>query len=112
MQKGLDLQLGTTVADRSNCFFEAYYGLPVQSSKTLSAYATKLGVADFFAKDRAIPPVKRDDLLSIFTAGAYGFTMASNYNARPTAAEVLVDGDKFTVIRKRQSYEDMITLEK
>ena len=68
--------------------------------------------ADFFAKDRAIPPVKRDDLLSIFTAGAYGFTMASNYNARPTAAEVLVDGDKFTVIRKRQSYEDMITLEK
>ena len=68
--------------------------------------------ADFFAKDRAIPPVKRGDLLSIFTAGAYGFTMASNYNARPMAAEVLVDGDKFTVIRRRQSYDDLIALEK
>ncbi len=68
--------------------------------------------ADFFAQDRAIPPVKRGDLISIFTTGAYGYTMSSNYNARPLAAEVLVDGDKFTVIRKRQSYEDLVELEK
>jgi diaminopimelate decarboxylase len=68
--------------------------------------------ADFFAKDRALPPVKRGDLLSIFAAGAYGFTMSSNYNARGRAAEVLVDGDKFEVIRKRESYEDLIALEK
>ena len=68
--------------------------------------------ADFFAKDRALPPVKRGDLLSIFTAGAYSFTMASNYNARGRAAEVLVDGDKFEIIRKRESYEDLIDLEK
>ena len=68
--------------------------------------------ADFFAKDRALPPVKRGDLLSIFTAGAYGFSMASNYNARPRAAEVLVDGDKFNIIRKRETYEDLIALEK
>ena len=68
--------------------------------------------ADFFAKDRAIPPVKRNDLIAVFTAGAYGFTMASNYNARPMVAEVLVDGDEFTVIRKRQTYEDLIALEK
>lgn len=67
---------------------------------------------DFFAKERALPPVKRGDLLSIFTAGAYGFTMASNYNARGRAAEVLVDSDKFSVIRKRESYEDLIALEK
>ena len=67
---------------------------------------------DFFAKDRAIPPVKRGDLIAIFTAGAYGFTMASNYNARLLPPEVLVDGDKFSVIRKRQSYEDLITPEK
>ena len=67
---------------------------------------------DFFAKDRAIPPVKRGDLLSIFTTGAYGFAMASNYNARGRAAEVLVDGDKFEIIRKRESYEDLIDLEK
>ena len=68
--------------------------------------------ADFFAKDRRLPPVKRGDLLSIFTAGAYGFSMASNYNARGRPAEVLVDGDKFTVIRKRETYEDLIFLEK
>ncbi|PKL46482.1 MAG: diaminopimelate decarboxylase [Planctomycetes bacterium HGW-Planctomycetes-1] len=67
---------------------------------------------DFFAKDRAIPPVKRGDLLAIFTAGAYGFTMASNYNARPLSAEVLVDGKNFKVIRKRQTYKDLIALEK
>ena len=68
--------------------------------------------ADFFAKDRALPPVKRGDILSIFTAGAYGFSMASNYNARGRAAEVLVDGDKFSVIRKRETYEDLTALEK
>ncbi len=67
---------------------------------------------DFFAKDRAIPPVKRGDLISIFTAGAYGFTMASNYNARLLPAEVLVDGKNFKVIRKRQTYKDLVALEK
>jgi diaminopimelate decarboxylase len=67
---------------------------------------------DFFAKDRPLPPVKRGDLISIFTAGAYGFSMASNYNAHPRAAEVLVDGDKFSVIRKRESYGDLTALEK
>jgi diaminopimelate decarboxylase len=67
---------------------------------------------DFFAKDRAIPPVQRGDLIAIFTAGAYGFTMASNYNARPMPAEVLVDGKNFKVIRKRQSYEEMILPER
>jgi len=68
--------------------------------------------ADFFAKDRAIPPVQRGDLIAIFTAGAYGFTMSSNYNARGRAPEVLVDGDKFSIIRKRETYEDLIALEK
>ena len=67
---------------------------------------------DFFAKDRAIPPVKRGDLISIFTAGAYGFTMASNYNARLLPAEVLVDGKNFKVIRKRQNYEEMVAPER
>ena len=68
--------------------------------------------ADFFAKDRPLPPVKRGDLISIFTAGAYGFSMSSNYDARPRAAEVLVDSDKFSVIRKRESYEDLIAPER
>ena len=67
---------------------------------------------DFFAKGRAIPPVERGDLISIFTAGAYGYSMGSNYNSRPLAGEVLVDGDKFEVIRKRQGYEDLVALER
>jgi diaminopimelate decarboxylase len=68
--------------------------------------------ADFFAKDRALPPVQRGDLLCIFTAGAYGFSMSSNYNARCRAAEVLVDGNKFSLIRKRETYKDLTALEK
>ena len=68
--------------------------------------------ADFFAKDRALPPVERGDLISVFTAGAYGFSMSSNYNARGRAAEVLVDGENFSVIRKRETYEDLTALEK
>jgi len=68
--------------------------------------------ADFFAKDRALPPVRRGDLICIFTAGAYGFSMSSNYNARCRAAEVLIDGDKFSLIRKRETYEDLTALEK
>jgi diaminopimelate decarboxylase len=67
--------------------------------------------ADFFAQDRALPLVKRGDFISIFTAGAYGFSMSSNYNARSRAAEVLVDGSKFFIIRKRETYEDLVALE-
>jgi diaminopimelate decarboxylase len=67
--------------------------------------------ADFLAQDRELPPVKRGDLLAVFTAGAYGFTMSSNYNARGRAAEVLVDGGDFSIIRKRETYEDLIELE-
>jgi len=68
--------------------------------------------ADFFAKDRTLPPVKRGDMLSVFTAGAYGFSMSSNYNARGRAAEILVDGSEFKLIRRRETYEDLIALEK
>jgi diaminopimelate decarboxylase len=68
--------------------------------------------ADFFAEDRSIPRVKQQDLIAVFTTGAYGFTMSSNYNARCRAAEVLVDGDKFTVIRRRETYEDLVGPEK
>jgi diaminopimelate decarboxylase len=68
--------------------------------------------ADFFAQNRVLPPVERGDFISIFTAGAYGFCMSSNYNARCRAAEVLVDGSNFSVIRKRETYEDLIAPEK
>ena len=67
--------------------------------------------ADFLAKDHRIPPVQQGDLIAVFTAGAYGFTMSSNYNTRGRAAEVLVDGDKFTIIRRRETYEDLVAPE-
>ena len=63
---------------------------------------------DFLAKDRALPPVQRGDLLATFSAGAYGMAMSSNYNGRPRAAEVLVDGDKSRLIRRRETLEDLI----
>jgi diaminopimelate decarboxylase len=63
---------------------------------------------DFFALDREMPPIREGDLLAIMSAGAYGFVMASNYNSRPLPAEALVRGDKFTLVRKRQTYEDLL----
>jgi diaminopimelate decarboxylase len=67
---------------------------------------------DFLARDRDIPGVESGELLAVFSAGAYGFTMSSNYNSRPRAAEVLVDGDTVTLARRRETYEDLIALEK
>ena len=63
---------------------------------------------DFLAKDRDLPAVEAGDLLCVRSAGAYGFAMSSNYNARPRAAEVLVDGDRFAVVRQRETYEDLV----
>ncbi|MGH7653199.1 MAG: diaminopimelate decarboxylase [Gemmatimonadaceae bacterium] len=66
---------------------------------------------DFLAQDREMDAVEPGDLLVIHTAGAYGYVMSSNYNARPRAAEVLVDGARFAVVTARESYEDLVRLE-
>ncbi|PYO76903.1 MAG: diaminopimelate decarboxylase [Gemmatimonadetes bacterium] len=63
---------------------------------------------DFLALDRQIDDAQPGDLLAVQSTGAYGFVMASNYNSRPRPAEVLVDGDKFAVITKRESYDDLV----
>jgi diaminopimelate decarboxylase len=63
---------------------------------------------DFFAVDREMPEPRESDLLAIMSAGAYGFTMASNYNSRPLPAEALVRGDRLELIRKRQTWADLI----
>jgi diaminopimelate decarboxylase len=63
---------------------------------------------DFLAKERPLPPVEPGALLAVLSAGAYGFAMASNYNARLRPAEVLVHGDRFQVVRRRESYEDLV----
>jgi diaminopimelate decarboxylase len=63
---------------------------------------------DFFALDREMPELHEGDLLAIMSAGAYGFVMASNYNSRPLPAEALVRGDTCALIRKRQTWEDLV----
>jgi len=63
---------------------------------------------DFLARERLMPNVKADELLAVMSAGAYGFSMSSNYNSRPRVAEVLVHGDNFHVIRARETYETLI----
>ena len=63
---------------------------------------------DFLARGREMESVKSGDLLALMSAGAYGFSMSSNYNSRPRAAEVLVDGDHYYIIRDRETYEDLI----
>ncbi len=67
---------------------------------------------DFFARERDLPPLDSGDLIAVMSAGAYGFVMASNYNSRPRAAEVLVNGAEAHVIRERDSFEDIIRNEK
>ena len=86
--------------------------LSVPDTETVDVVGPICEGTDWFARGRSLPPVNRGDLIAVFSAGAYGYTMASNYNARPLPAEVLVDGDKFEVIRKRQTYEDLIAHEK
>jgi diaminopimelate decarboxylase len=90
--------------------------VPVEEpSKSKSENTEKIDIVgpvcetgDFFALDREMPEVRDGDLLAIMSAGAYGFVMASNYNSRPLPAEALVRGDKFALIRKRQTWEDLI----
>jgi diaminopimelate decarboxylase len=66
---------------------------------------------DFLAKDRRLPAARRGDWLAIFSAGAYGMAMSSNYNGRPRAAEVLVNGNQHRLIRRRETYEDLVRAE-
>jgi len=63
---------------------------------------------DFFARDRSVEAFEPGDLMAVMSAGAYGFSMSSNYNSRPRLAEVMVKGDRYYVIRATESYEDLI----
>jgi diaminopimelate decarboxylase len=67
--------------------------------------------SDVFARDRALPELQVDDLVAVLDTGAYGAVMASNYNRRLLPAEVLVDGAAWSVIRRRQTLDDVLALE-
>lgn len=102
--------------------YDAYHQiLPLVKSETQSSKlkAQKYDVvgpicesADFFAKDRVMPEVKEGDYIAVASAGAYGFSMSSNYNSRRRPAEVIVSSGKAFVIRNRETYEDLIRNEK
>ena len=62
----------------------------------------------FLARDRGLPMPESGDYLAVMSAGAYGFTMSSNYNSRPRAPEVLVKGEQYCVIRERETWEDLV----
>jgi diaminopimelate decarboxylase len=66
---------------------------------------------DFFCQDRKLPDFRPGETIALMSAGAYGFVMASNYNSRPFPAEILVDGPDATVVRKRQTLDDLIARE-
>jgi diaminopimelate decarboxylase len=89
---------------------------PLQNSTASRIVADVVGpvceTGDFLARDREMAEVQPGDYLAVCAAGAYGFAQSSNYNSRPRAAEVLVDGDQWRVVRERESYQDLIRGEK
>jgi len=95
--------------------YEAYHNIIPLRLTRHKARAIKVDVVgpicesgDFFAKDRKLPRVKEGDYLAVMGAGAYGFSMSSNYNSRPRAEEVLVVKDRTFVVRKREHYRDLV----
>ncbi len=93
--------------------YSAYHEiLPLRETSAPGSTVDVVGpvceTGDFLAKERELPPVMPGDMIAICTAGAYGFVQSSNYNARPRAAEVLVEGRSWRVIRKRETYEDLV----
>jgi diaminopimelate decarboxylase len=95
--------------------YDAYHAIvPVvqrsngQPDVTLDVVGPVCESGDFLAKGRPMPACQPGDLLAVLSAGAYGFAMASNYNARPRVPEVMVHGDQFAVVRARETYEDLI----
>jgi diaminopimelate decarboxylase len=93
--------------------YQSYHEIvPVTAGRRDRILADVVGpvceTGDFLARDREMPDIKTGDLLAIMTAGAYGFVQSSNYNSRTRPAEVLVDGAGWRVIRRRESYQDLV----
>jgi diaminopimelate decarboxylase len=95
--------------------YRAYHEIvPVQSSseqnicETVDVVGPICETGDFFARDRELPSMQEGDLLALLDTGAYGMVLASNYNSRPRAAEVLVDGKSAKLIRRRETIADLV----
>ncbi len=97
------------------CLYEAYHQVaPLElhqgSTQRVDIVGPICETSDFLAQSREMPPLKRGDAIAVLCAGAYGYTLASNYNLRPRAAEVLVDGTEYRLIREREKVEDVAGL--
>ncbi|HRD46673.1 MAG TPA: diaminopimelate decarboxylase [Caulobacter sp.] len=93
--------------------YDAYHDIrpvrPVDGAPvTVDVVGPVCETGDTFTRERALPPLGAGDLVAFMSAGAYGAAMASEYNSRPLVPEVLVDGDRYAVIRKRPTYEEML----
>ncbi len=99
-------------------FYDSYHAVwPVDKARadelaTADVVGPICETGDFLARDRSLPMFERGDLMAVLSAGAYGFAMSSNYNSRPRAAEVLVNGDRFSVVRQRETIEELSRGEK
>jgi diaminopimelate decarboxylase len=95
--------------------YDAYHAIeavqPRGGMATVDVVGPICETGDFIARDRTMDDVLPGDLLAVHTTGAYGYAMALTYNSRPRAPEVLVDGSRWTVIARRESYEDLVRLE-
>ena len=96
--------------------YNAYHKVEVVGKEGNESEADIVGPVcesgDFFAKSRMLPPTEHNDVVVVYSAGAYGFVMASNYNTRPKPAEVAIINGKDRCIRQRETFEDLIKLEK
>ena len=97
--------------------YQAYHPIKPVKNPDRPLHATDVvgpicETGDFFARDRELPVLDQGELIWIGAAGAYGAAMASNYNARPRAPEVLVEGDRYTVIRDRETYDQLLAGER
>ena len=98
-------------------FYDAYHEIVPLAKKSGSQISSDVvgpicESGDYFCKNRPLPKLGEGDLIALLSAGAYGFVMASTYNTRPLAAEVLVNGKKFAVARERQKVEEIWSGEK
>jgi diaminopimelate decarboxylase len=96
--------------------YQAYHEIvPVKvrpgRARTVDVVGPVCETGDFFARDRKLPPLKPGDLVALLDAGAYGMAQSSNYNTRPRAAEVLVEGGQARLIRRRETMADLLAVE-
>jgi diaminopimelate decarboxylase len=82
-----------------------------KSTLTVDVVGPVCESGDFFARDRALPTVKPNDLLVLLDAGAYGMSQTSNYNTRPRPAEILIEGKSTKLIRRRETMRDLLAPE-